>query len=259
MRRVIGQKSSHEKTADYAVVTARPVWAEKILRSIGDDKLLQFEARFADHVSQQFAQAEFNQLEREAAYAHFLHQQISQHGGEVAMALRTELDKHAAETAAGMAEVMKKTGADITHMYAAAGQAFQGLGGDINTLRSQTESAVGDIKSTTATLSQDIAAAKSSISKSKAQAQAHEQEIKRVSAAVSEASAETKALVAEVARQGAAIQTVGTEARKRAEVTKAATDQLKHLFADLANKVEFEQECHSPRGKGEVKEMLLFM
>ena len=72
MRRVIGQKSSSDKGADYAVVTARPVWAERMLRSIGDDKLLQFEARFADHVSLQFAQADYNQQEREAAYAHFL-------------------------------------------------------------------------------------------------------------------------------------------------------------------------------------------
>ena len=238
MLRVIGQKSSSDKGADYAVITARPVWAERMLRSIGDDKLLQFEARFADHVSLQFAQADYNQQEREAAYAHFLHQ----HGGEVAAALRTELDKHAAETAAGMAAVMKKTGADITHMYAAAGQAFQGLGGDISTLRSQTESAVGDIKSTTATLSQDIAAAKTSIHQSQAQAQAHEQEIRRVATALSGASSEAKNLAAEVARQGAEIQAVGTEARKRAEASKHATDQLKQQVADLANKVEFEQE-----------------
>jgi predicted phage tail protein len=185
MRRVIGQKSSSEKGADYAAVTARPVWAERMLRSIGDDKLLQFEARFADHVSQQFALANYNQQEREAAYAHFLHQQIAQHGGEVAMALRTELDKHAADTAAGMEAVMKKAGADMSHMHAAASQAFQGLGGDISTLRSQTESAVGDIKSTTATLSQEIAATKTSIGQSQAKTQAHEQEIKRVAAALS--------------------------------------------------------------------------
>jgi hypothetical protein len=231
MRRAIGQKSSSSKEGDYVVTTARPLWAEKLLREVGDDHLLQFEARFADQISAYFSEKEYEQEQREAAYAHFLHQQISTHGGEVAAALRNELDRHAAETAQGMDAVVKRFGGDMARLNAEAGRVFQGIGTDLQTLRSQTEKEVGDIKSTT---------------------RAQEAEIKRVSAALSGAASETKAVAEELARQARAIAEAEASARRRAAANAEEAERLAKSIRDLRDSVE-EEKRQAAAKQGELE------
>ena len=217
MRRTIGQKSSSSAEADYAVVTARPKWVEKLLRNIGDESMSQFEARFASQVSEQFSINDFNQKQREAAYAHYLHQQIADYGGEVAAALRKGLDQHASETAEGMAAIAQKFGGDMAQLNFEAGKAFEGMGADMQNLRAQTEKEVGDIKSTT---------------------RDHEAEIKRVAAAVSGAASGNKAVNEELARQARAIDEIAELARRRAKTSNEEVERLAKGINELHERFE---------------------
>lgn len=231
MQRTIGQKSSSSTEGDYQLATARPRWAEKMWRKIGvDNDMAEYEQRLTDHISEKFALSHFNQTQREAAYAHFLSQQITKYGGEAARIFREELDKRSAQTEAGMQAVKDAFGNDLSELSKEAGRAFNGLGEDINTLRSQTEHVVGDMLTQAATMAQNLESTQQAASQSAVRAAEHEAATLKLMEEMKKVQSEADAAKRDMEEQSKATVQAST-----------ATQELMYRVQRLANDMDTER------------------